>query len=398
MGEFDEFAEALLDQLSVEVSEEREMERLAGQIRDDADFGASFEDLGALAGRILPEMAGLAEGVTGLGVAGGLRVELTGLDAFKALKAKKVHAQGRARDHVRDLFAAVAAQDAGAIAALAEADTARFLVYSTYAKAYLSRLSTTYGDYMDSVIHLNSFILSRYPQIILYRQGRPYGARQAAVSSGYAGAVKMTILEEAVHSVQGPLHEANAAAVAEVNALNEELAAAIISLDDETASALSEYLKLPPVPGDFAAARRANLFFTLNPDNFVARVLGPDVMTYSRVEVDPRIGEMVPCLADVYARWLGPIQAHHAAFTVMEGMAEFAVREALSGDADFGMYLQTFMGTDMTSYGVRKSIGRDFVAAARKGAGQGAFAEMLRRAPTTRDLKDPSAWIGAARR
>ena len=397
MGEFDEFAEALLDQLSVEVSEEREMERLAGDIAGDADFDVSFEALDALAESTLGEMVRLAEGVTGLKVADGLHVEITGLDDFKALKAKKVYAQGDAREHVRRLFAAVAAQDTGAIASLAKDDTARFLVYSTYAKAYLSKISTTYGDYMDSTIHLNSFILARYPQIILYRQGKPYAARHGAVRSGYIGAVKMTILEEAVHSMQEPLHKANEAAVSKVNALNEELAASIIALDDPTAASLSEYLKLPPVPDDFAVARRANLFFTLNPDNFVARVLGPDVMTYSRVEVDPKIGEMVPGLADIYARWLGPIQAHHAAFTVMEGMAEFTVREALSGDADFDMYLQTFMGTDMTSYGVRKSIGRDFVAAAHKGIGQGAFGEMLRRTPTTRDLKDPSAWLGATR-
>lgn len=395
MGEYDEFAEALLDQLSVEVSEEREMERLASQIAADADFGVSFEPLDSLAGRLLDEMAGLAEGVTGLGRAAGLRAEMTGLDAFKALKAKKVHASGDSAAYVEGLFAAVAAQDARAVAGLAERDTPRFLVYSTYAKSYLSRISTTYGDYMEPAIHLNSFILSRYPQIILYRQGRPYEARRGAVSSGYVGAVKMTVLEEATHSMQGPLHEANRAAAAEVNAINEGLAAEIMGLGDSEARGLAEHLGLPPVPDDFAVALRANLFFALNPDNFVARVLGPDVMTYNRVEVEPGIARVLPGLEATYEGWLRPIQAHHAAFTVMEGMAAFVVREALADDEDFGMYLQTFMGTDRTSYGVRKGIGRDFVAAAHSSMGRAAFGEMLRRAPTTRDLKDPAAWLRA---
>ncbi|RNJ71665.1 MAG: hypothetical protein EB824_00915 [Thaumarchaeota archaeon S15] len=396
MGEYDEFAEALLDQLSVEVSEEREMERLAGEIAADADFGVSFEPLDELAERLLDGMAGLAEGVTGLARAAGLRVEVTGLGEFKSLKARKVHAREDSAGYARDLFAAVGSGDAGAVAGLAERDTPRFLVYSTYAKSYLSKISTTYGDYMEPAIHLNSFILSRYPQIILYRQGRPYEARRAAVSSGYVGAVKMTILEEATHSMQGPLHEANRAAVAGVNAINEELAAEIMGLGDAEARGLAEHLGLPPVPDDFAVALRANLFFALNPDNFVARVLGPDVMTYNRVEVEPGIARALPGLAGMYERWLRPIQAHHAAFAVMEGMAAFVVREALADDADFGMYLQTFMGTDRTSYGVRKGIGRDFVAAAHSEMGREAFGEMLRRAPTTRDIKDPAAWLAAA--
>ena len=394
MGELDEFAEALLDQIAVEVSEEREIERLAGEIAADPSFGVSFEPLGGMAERVLPEMVGRAEEFTGMRAAEGIRVSLTELDEFKMLKAKKVYTRS-AGAYVDEVFAAVAASDVKAIAGAAGRDTPRFLVYSTYAKSYLSKISTTYGDYMDSVIHLNSFVLSRYPQIILYKQGEPYGSRRAAVGAGYAGAVKMTVLEEAVHSMQSPLEEANRAAVVEVNALNEELARIIMSLEDEAVSFLSEYLKLQQVPESFAVARRANLFFMLNPDNFVAQVLGPDVLMYTNVEVDPKIAEAVPELPRIYESWLGPIQAHHAAFTAMEGMAEFAVREILGDDPDFATYLGTFAGTDMSSYRVRKSIGRDFVEAAHKSMGRDAFAEIMRRRPSTRDLKDPQAWLAA---
>src|SRR6266852_5203617 len=63
-------------------------------------------------------------------------------------------------------------------------------------------ISTTYGDFYESVIHLNKFILSSYPKIILYKQGAPYDLRFEQVNSGYMGALKMTVLEEQVHSVQ----------------------------------------------------------------------------------------------------------------------------------------------------------------------------------------------------
>ena len=60
------------------------------------------------------------------------------------------------------------------IAELMKKDTAKYLVYSTYAIQYISKITTTYGDYLDSTIYLNKFILSRYPEIILHKQGEPY--------------------------------------------------------------------------------------------------------------------------------------------------------------------------------------------------------------------------------
>lgn len=396
MGELEEFAEALLDQIAVEVSEEKEIARLAEDIATDSTFGVTFESLGDIAQRLFGDISKRAQEFTHMKIPQDLKIKLAELDEFKALKAKKVYTDDAARTYVDKIFAAVATADVPAIATLAEQDMPRFLVYSTYAKSYLSKISTTYGDYMDSSVYLNSFVLSRYPQIILHKQGQPYKTRFDSVNSGYLGAIKMTVLEETIHSMQSPLEEVNRNAVIKVNSLNEELAKIIMSLDKSTVSMLAEYLKLQQVPDNFEIASRANLFFMLNPDNFVAQVLGPDVMVYTNVEIDPNIRNAIPELSRIYDEWLNPIQIHHAAFTVMEGMAEFVVRHVLDGDADFEMYLHTFMGTDMSSYRVRKSIGRDFVSAAYEKMGHDAFNEIARRIPTTRDLKSPAAWIGAS--
>ena len=86
------------------------------------------------------------------------------------------------------------------------------------------QITTTYGDYLDGVIYLNKFILSRYPQIILQKQGEPYDSRFENVNSGYLGAIKMTVLEELIHSAQENLQQVNRRAAVEVNKINEELA------------------------------------------------------------------------------------------------------------------------------------------------------------------------------
>ena len=96
-------------------------------------------------------------------------------------------------------------------------DTAKYLVYSTYAIQYISKITTTYGDYLDSIIYLNKFILSRYPEIILHKQGEPYNARFENVNSGYLGAVKMTVVEELIHAAQENLQQVNKNAAIEVN-------------------------------------------------------------------------------------------------------------------------------------------------------------------------------------
>ena len=393
MGELEEFAEALLDQLSVEINEEKEISELADRISDDASFAVKFEKLENICEEIFPLMAKSVNEFFGISILPVLKLEYLELKEFKKMKGRKVFSSNEARIFCDELFDAVANEDVKKIAALIKKDPAKFLVYSTYAKSYISKISTTYGDFLDSAIYLNKFILGSYPQIILYKQGPPFKSKFDSVKSGYRGALKMTILEEQIHSLQQNLHDINKQAVIEVNIINEELAKIILGLDDSIADALTEYLKLQPVPDDFPTAKRANLFFMLNPDNFIVNVLGPDVMTYTKVEIDPKISEMVPQLLDIYQRWLKPIQTHHAAFTTMEGMAEFAVQNILKDDPDFQNYLSTFMGTDFSSYQVRKSMGKDFTKSIFEKHSKETFKMLIENPPTTLELKDPQQYL-----
>ena len=393
MGEFEEFAEALFGQLSVEINEENEIAELATKAKEDLSSRADFEGIEQVADRMLPELKSRAEDFLGIRCPRDIRLEFPELEEFKRLKGDKVFARTDAKEFVRELFAAVAKEDLKKTAELMRQDTGKYLVYSTYAIQYISKITTTYGDYLDGVIYLNKFILSRYPQIILQRRGEPYEAGFEDVNSGYLGAVKMTVLEELVHSTQENLQRLNRLAATEINGINEELAGIILSLDTETVNRLSEYCQLQAVPDDFPLAKRANLFFFLNPDHFLTEQIGPDVMTFTHVEVDPKIGQSVPQLSDIYRRWLAPIQHHHAAFTAMEGMAGFAVEEILGDDRDFQNYLTAYMGTDLSSYQVRKGMGMDFVRAVFGKLGRDTFKKMIETPPSTRELKDPQLYV-----
>ena len=393
MGETEEFAEALLDQIAVELNEEKEISELASKISEDQDFPKNFTDMEDFTEQNFPIMSEKIHDFTSLNVDSNIVTEFLDLKEFKLLKGKKVYATNQSREFVNELFSAVADEDVKKISDLIQSDTKKFLVYSTYAKAYISKISTTYGDYLDSTIFLNKFILSKYPQIILYKQGTPYQVNQEKVDSGYRGALKMTLLEELVHSTQGNLEMENKNAAINVNSINEELAEIILGLENSAASNLYEYLQLQTVPDDFPIAKKANLFFMLNPDNFVVNVLGPDVMTYSKVEIDPKISEIVPELSDIYQRWLSPIQNHHAAFSTMEGIAEFVVQNVLKDDNDFQNYLTTFMGTDFSSYKVRKNMGKDLTEKVFAKFGKNAFKFLIDSPPGTRELKDPELYL-----
>ena len=393
MAEFTEFAEALLDQISVEIDEEKEIAKLSEKINDDPEFPNQFTELESFSREIFPEISRKVKDFTGFTVKPNLRVEFPELKEFKLLKGKKVFATKQSRDFVDELFSAVSDLDIKRIAGLVEKDTEKFLVYSTYAKSYISKISTTYGDYLDSCVYLNKFILSSYPKIILYKQGQPYDLRKDQVESGYKGALKMTMVEEIVHSTQDNLQNENKNAATNVNSINEELARIILNLKVNDANNLYDYLQLQTVPDDFPIAKRANLFFMLNPDNFVVNVLGPDVMTYSHVEIDPKISEIVPELSDIYQRWLLPIQAHHAAFSTMEGIAEFSVQNILQDDDDFQNYLTTFMGTDFSSYKVRKNMGKELAEKVYQKFGKDAFRFLIEKPPSTRELKDPELYL-----
>ena len=393
MGEFVEFTEALFGQLSVEIDEEREIAELAVKANDDIAEKVQFKKLEDIAKEVFPILKNKVEEFLGIKVSDNIQLEFPELEELKKLKGNKVFADKDAKEFVIELFIAVAKENRNKIAELMKEDTAKYLVYSTYAIQYISKITTTYGDYLDDVIYLNKFILSRYPQIILHKQGEPYESRFENVNSGYLGAVKMTVLEELIHSVQENLQQINKNAAIEVNRINEELARIILSLDSETINKLSEYCQLQAVPDDFPFAKKANLFFFLNPDHFLIEQIGPDVMTFTHVEIDPKIGELIPQLLDIYKRWLVPIQQHHAAFTAMEGMAGFAIENILKDDQDFQNYLTTFMGTDFSSYQVRKSIGKDFAKIVYEKLGKDTFKKMIEIPPNTRELKDPQLYL-----
>ena len=392
LPELDEFAEALMAQLSVEINEEKEIAQLAKKIKEDRNFAVEFDSVENISQKMFPGLVQKVGSYTGLEVSTDLSVEYLGLDEFKRLKGKKVFTD-TARKFVDELFDAVTKNDLKKISEIIKEDTAKFLVYSTYVKSYISKISTTYGDYLDSKIYLNMFILGDYPKIILYKQGPPYEVRTESVKSGYLGALKMTILEEIVHSVQTNLQRLNMEAVIQVNAINEELAKAILALDDKIVTQLTEYLQLQLVPDEFKLAKRANLFFMLNPDNFITNVMGPDVMTYTKVEVDPKITEFMPFLQEIYQRWLKPIQSQHAIFTTMEGMAEFVVQQILKDDTDFKNYLTTFAGTDYSAYSVKKSTGKEFTGYMFDNFGKNTFKKLIMNPPNTKELKNPQLYL-----
>ncbi len=393
MGETEEFAEALLDQIAVELDEEKEIADLSNKITEDKNFPQKFTNMEDFSTQNLSIMSEKVYGFTDLEVDSNIKIEFPDLKEFKLLKGKKVYATNQSKQFVDNLFSAVADENVEKISSLIQENTAKFLVYSTYAKSYISKISTTYGDYLDSTVFLNKFILSKYPQIILYKQGPPFESNLEKVDSGYRGALKMTLLEELIHSTQTNLESENRDAAVNVNAINEELANIILELNDSSASELYEYLQLQTVPDDFPIAKKANLFFMLNPDNFVVNVLGPDVMTYSKVEIDPKISDIVPALSDIYQRWLSPIQNHHAAFSTMEGIAEFVVQNVLKDDDDFQNYLTTFMGTDFSSYKVRKNMGRDLTEKVFDKFGKDGFKFLIEAPPGTREIKDPELYL-----
>ena len=393
MGEFQEFTEALFGQLSVEIDEEKEIIKLASRAKEDLKGKVEFNSLENIATDIFSTYKNKVEEFLGVKIPENMELKFPELTDLKRLKGEKVFADKESKEFVTQLFNAVAKEDKTRIAELMQEDTAKYLVYSTYAIQYVSKITTTYGDYLDSIIYLNKFILSRYPEIILHKQGEPYELKFDSVNSGYIGAVKMTVLEELIHAAQENLQQVNKNAAIEVNKINEELASIILSLDTETTNKLSEYCQLQAVPDDFPFAKKANLFFFLNPDHFLIEQIGPDVMTFTHVEIDPKIGESIPQLLEIYKKWLVPIQQHHAAFTAMEGMAAFAIENILKDDKDFQNYLTTFMGTDFSAYQVRKSMGKDFTKTVYEKLGTNTFKKMIEIPPNTKELKDPQLYL-----
>ena len=141
----------------------------------------SFKDIEEIANEVTPQFKEKIKEFLGIEVSDNLEFKFPELEDLKRLKGEKVFADDQSKEFVRELFDAVAKEDNAKIAELMKKDTAKYLVYSTYAIQYISKITTTYGDYLDGVIYLNRFILSRYPQIILHKQGEPYEIGRAHV-------------------------------------------------------------------------------------------------------------------------------------------------------------------------------------------------------------------------
>jgi len=392
MTEFEDFAYVLLDQLSVEINEEKEITDSKARAVQEFASSIKFEDIETISNRLFSDIAKKITEFTGIPVTQN-KIEFPDIIEFKRLKGRKAYPTKESAEFVDELFTAIAHEDVQKIASLSEKQTFRYLVYFAYAKEYISQISTTYGDFYESSIYLNKFILSSYPQIILYKQGKPYESRFDQVHSGYTGALKMAILEEQVHSIQNNLYNINKTAVSEINAANEELAKIILALDDTTIKNLFSYLQLPEVPDEYPIAKRANLFFTLEPENFLVQGLGQDVMMFNKLSIDPKISEMIPQLLDIYQRWLKPRQTHHAAFTTMDGMSKFAVKNILVDDKDFSNYLVTFANSDISTYQKTKSMGTDFTEYIYSKLGKDTYKTLIANPPTTRELKNPESYL-----
>ena len=389
MGEFDEFAEALFGQMEVELQEEKEIARLGDMISDDPGFDVKFEDTETLCSRFLSAYAPEASNLFGIPYDIDTQLKCLNLEEFKRMKAQKVFCNSKSRSFVDHLFATVASNDRNTIVDIIRNDPIRYMVYSMYVIQYISRLTTTYGDYSGSTIFINDFILSRYPKIILYNMGAPYMANADKVASGYRGAAKMTILEEAIHSMQEDLLQVSSQSAIGINNVNERLADIIMNINEDSIRYLSDYLQLQPVPDDFPFARKANLYFFLNPDHFLYEQGGDSLMTRTSVDLDAKINEHIPALSELYEEWLVNAQRHHAITILRDGMAGFAVKNILGSDPDFEWYLKMFVHTDTATYYAQKREGVAFVEYIDQNLGQKGFDVMMSEPPTIQEIRDP---------
>ena len=392
MGEIDEFAEALFGQMEVELQEEKEIARLGNMISEDPGFDVKFEDTETLCKSLLSEYAPKASNLFGISYDTDTDLKCLELKEFKRMKSQKVFCNPKSREFVDNLFATVASNDHNAIVDIIRNDPIRYMVYSMYVIQYISRLTTTYGDYSNGTIFINDFILSRYPRIILYNMGAPYGANMDMVVSGYRGAAKMTVLEESIHSMQKDLLQVSSQSAIGINDVNENLAGIIMDMSNDSIRYLSNYLQLQPVPDDFPFARKANLYFFLNPDHFLYEQGGDSLMTRTSVDLDVKITEYIPTLPKLYEEWLINAQKHHAVTMLRDGMAGFAVKNILGTDPDFEWYLRMFVQTDAATYYAPRRIGVAFVEHINQRFGQEGFDVMMSEPPTIQELSDPTTY------
>ena len=103
MSELDEFAEALMGQLSVEIDEEKEIAGLAKKIKEDRGFTVEFDDIESVSQDVFPDLVQKVNEYMGLEVSEKLSIEFLKLDEFKRLKGKKVFTEN-GRVYVDKLF------------------------------------------------------------------------------------------------------------------------------------------------------------------------------------------------------------------------------------------------------------------------------------------------------
>ena len=398
MSEYDEFAEALIDQLLVEINEEKENSSLAEKIDEDSSFTHKFDSIEEICSKTFPLIKQKIENFTGLKVPDNTIIEFPNLYELKKIKGKRIFTTENARDFVDNLVDAIAKEDLGKISSLMKQDTQKFLVYSTYAKNYISKISVTFGDYLDGRIYLNNLFLSILPKIKLYNKGPPFEINYDLINSSFVGAIKMALLEESIHAIQQNLHKRNKEAVQNVNEVYEELAKIILNLDDSTLSNIFEYMNLESVPDEFPIAKRANLFFILNPESFILGSLPPDQMATKEGQIDPKLLEMIPQLTDIYRRWLKPRQDQYSAMTLIQGMAGFLIREILKEDLDFKNYLTIFQGIELSTYLSQKNRGIDFAEKIYSIMGKDAFYNLVNDPPNTLELKDWQIYLNRIKR
>ena len=107
MSELDEFAEALMGQLSVEINEEKVIAELAAKIKEDRNFTIKFDGIENISQELFPELVRKVSEYMGLEISEKLSIEYLKLDEFKRLKGKKVFTEN-GRMFVDKLFDAVA--------------------------------------------------------------------------------------------------------------------------------------------------------------------------------------------------------------------------------------------------------------------------------------------------
>ena len=393
MTEYDEFAEALIDQLSVEINEEKENSDLASKIDEDTEFKVTFDSLEDQSNKIFPWVKQEIKNFTELTVPEDTKIEFPELLDLKKLKGKRIFTTDNARDFVDSLVVAISKADIGKMSSLMRQDTIKYLVYSTYAKNYFSKISVTFGDYLDKTIYLNKLFFSILPKIKLYSQGPPYESGYDLIKSAYIGAIKMTMLEESIHAIQKNLYQSNKEAVKKVNEIYEELAKTILDLDDEKLSKIFDYMNLEAIPDEFPIAKRANLFFVLNPESFILGTLPQDQMATKEGRIDTKLSEMIPQLSDIYSRWLKPRQQQYSAMTVIQGMASFVIRNILKDDQDFKNYLFVFKGTDLSAFQAQSNVGIRFTGTIFSKLGKKAFIKLIEDPPNTVELKDSQLYL-----